>query len=153
MEKIDWKILLSMNDDKTFNVTLLPIPKVKDQALKEMAPIILKNVTMEQLDSINSETLDGALTKVQSLVSNVADFEKAAEKSEELTKMVKDKREKAKKKKEKDEKDAEDAAPGMFAKPDKEKTPKEVEEAVTDAVEGEEALAIEELTEEVSLDI
>jgi len=116
MENIDWKIFLSLNKNDTFNVTLLPVPKVKDEALKDMVPIILKNVTFEELENLELQNLESSFAKLQDMVSNVAEFEKSTEEKEKLTKMVKEKREIAKKKKEKDEKAAKDSSPTMFEK-------------------------------------
>jgi hypothetical protein len=117
MKDIDWKLILSMNEDMTFNVTAVPIPKVKDEALKDMAPVIIRKQTLVQLDEITSEQLENAMASVQGLVSNVVEFEKSVEAQEKLTKFAKDNREAKKKKKEQDDKAAKDAAPGMFSTP------------------------------------
>ncbi len=132
MKDIDWKILLSMNEDMTFNVTLLPLPKVKDEALKDVAPAIIKQLTIDEVENMTSATLNKAFTKVQSVVSNVVEFEKGIEEQEKLTKMVKLKREAAKTKKEHDKKVAKEAAPSMFAES---KVPAAVEEALVEVVE------------------
>lgn len=131
MKDIDWKILLSMNDKGKFNIILLPIAKVKDEALKDMKPVMINDLTLDELDSITSESLNKAMATVQSVVSNVADFEKDIAEREKLTKMVKLKREQAKNKKEADKKIAKESAPSMF---EASKVPETVEETVEEEV-------------------
>jgi hypothetical protein len=151
MDKIDWKILLSMNEDKTFNIIAAPVPKVKDEALKDMNPVIIKRMTLEELDDITSDSLNKAMAGTQSLVSNVAEFEKGVEASAKLTKMVKEKREATKKKDEKDKKAAKDSAPSMFEKA----KPSPIEEPELTQLEEveKESNGEPETVEEVSLDI
>ena len=97
---IDWHIILSKNPNGTFNVTLRPKPLADDEALKQFKPMLIPNLTPEQLDEITSETLDNTLSAIQKTVSNVMDYEKHVKEVAEKTKAAKEKKEEKKKQKE-----------------------------------------------------
>lgn len=71
-------LVIAKNGDE-LTVSLLPQPKIKDEAKSNLRPIFLKG-TAEELDEQFHTLIEKPLQKVSGIVSNIKDFEESADK-------------------------------------------------------------------------
>lgn len=103
LEGMNLSVVISKNDNG-LTVSVLPQPTCKDEAMKNLTPILLKG-TADELDAQFAGIIQQPLQKVSGITANVVEFEKAAEIQAEKTAMAKAETDKKKKAKENAEKE------------------------------------------------
>jgi PRTRC genetic system protein E len=95
LEGLNLNVVISKNDNG-LTVSVLPRPTCKDEAMKSLAPILLKG-TAEELDAQFAGIIQQPLQKVSGISTNLIQFEKNVEVQKEKTAIVKAKKEADKK--------------------------------------------------------
>jgi PRTRC genetic system protein E len=87
LEGMNLNVVISKNDNG-LTVSVLPQPTCKDEAMKNLAPILLKG-TADELDAQFAGIIQQPLQKVSGISTNLVQFEKNVEVQAEKTAIVK----------------------------------------------------------------
>lgn len=107
LESSNMNLVLTKNGDKIC-VSILPKPKINDEAKSNLKPIVIKGIA-EELDEQFHIVLQKPLEKVTGIINNIAEFEKNAELMAEKSKIAESEKKKVEANKKKAEKKVEKA--------------------------------------------